>query len=611
MTIPFLNSLFLTQMSLMKFTHIPNSSKHLAISLALMLSFLPAYLSAQQSANSGTKVTGLLHSRKIAVGERGVYAIQVDNGTLSEVPKSINAPGLTIVFQGQNTNLSINNGVRSNQTLYYYTISCETEGTFTIPALSLNIRGKEYATEAAELVVYKRKAGDLTLDASKPYFLRLTTPKTSLYVNQIVPLELTTFVRGQGSIYEIGAPDLKNENMVIKPFQRNIAQGNMVIDGYEYSTAKIQGSIYPIQPGEQVLQQATLRCRLIDRSARVGGGLRSLFAQTATRNLQSNSLTFDVKPLPAEGKPSTFSGAVGDFNMEIKISPMKLQTGDPISVDITVQGIGNFDVLAAPTFLIDDSNKWRTYDARKIIDPNESSDGTLSGKCTFTQIVIPLSETNELPSFEISYFNPETEKYVTRQTMPIPLEITPDTRKISNTATISNSGHSAGPAIITAPPSPNFDDILFIRTNTPHLRSIQASLQHRPSYWLVQLIPFALLAWILGIALTRYAKSRGFGVKKENSHIDYSQLRSQVDDETAARTKFYKKIEECLAAWQQQTKQPLTAQPESVAIGFNALDSRCQWILYGAPAKDRNAPPTDSETAEARQILEKLSQHIR
>ena len=356
-----------------------------AIAFALLLCLLPVPVSAQQPAITSTKVTGLLHSRKIAIGERGVYALQVENGTLEEPPKFIKAPGLTIVFQGQNTNLSIKNGVSSNQTLYYFTISGETEGTFTIPSLSFNIRGNIYSTKSVELVVFKRKAGDLTLDASKPYFLRLTTPKTSLYVNQIVPLELTTFVRGQGSIYEIGAPDLKNENMVIKPFQRNIAQGNMLIDGYEYSTAKIQGAIYPIQPGEQILEQANLRCRLIDRSSQVGGGLRSLFTQTVTRTLQSNSLIFNVKPLPDEGKPSTFSGAVGHFDMEIKASPVKLKTGDPISVDITVQGIGNFDVLAAPVFLLKDPKKWRTYEARKIIDPSENSDGMLAGKSTFTQ----------------------------------------------------------------------------------------------------------------------------------------------------------------------------------------------------------------------------------
>jgi len=582
-----------------------------AVAFALILCLLPVSLSAQQPTATATKVTGLLHSRRIAVGEKGVYAIQVDNGTLDQTPKVIEAPGLSIIFQGQNSSLKIYNGVSSNHTIYYYMVSGETEGTFTIPSLTVNIHGKTYSTKPSDLVVFKRKAGDLTLDASKPYFLRLTTPKTSLYVNQIVSLELTTFVRGQSSIYELGAPDLKNENMVIKPFQRNIALGNLVIDSYEYSTAKIQGAIYPIQPGEQVLQQANLRCRLIDRSAQAGGGLRSLFTQTVTRTLQSNSLTFDVKPLPQEGKPSTFSGAVGDFDMEIKISPMKLQTGDPISVDIIVQGVGNFDVLAAPTFLIKDPKKWRTYEARKIIDPSENSDGMLPGKSTFTQIVIPLSDISELPSFEISYFNPETEKYVTRRTLPIPLEITVDTRLISSGAAIAAAGYSGGSAIVTAPPIPNFDDILFIRKGSPHTRSIQASLQHRPMFWFVQLVPLLLLTWILGIALIRFAKTRGFGAKKMNANIDYGQLQSQVNDSSSARAGYYKKIEECLAAWQQQANQPLNSQPESVTVGFNALDSRCQWILYGAPDKDRDAPPTDRETTEANQILDNLSQHLR
>lgn len=576
--------------------------------IAGTLCLLPLLAPAQQAGRE-TSVTGILNSRKIAIGEKGLYAIQVDNGTLDDAPNTIDAPNLNIVFQGKNSSLKIVNGVSSNHTIYYYMVSGASEGNFTIPSVSLTVRGKAYTTKPATLVIFKRKAGDLTLDASKPYFLRLTTPKTSLYVNQIVPLELTTFVRGQGSIYEIGAPDLKNENMIIKRFQRNVSQGNMAIDGYEYSTAKIQGAIYPIQPGEQILEPAKLRSRLLDRSNRGGGGLRSLFTQTVTRTLQSNSLVFDVKALPAEGKPATFSGAVGDFDMEIKASPLKLQTGDPISVDITVQGVGNFDVLAAPTFLINDSKKWRTYDARKIIDPNETSDGALPGKCTFTQIVIPLVNTTELPAFEISFLNPETGQYVTRRTQPIPVEITADIRPASSVSAIATGGHSAGP-IVTAPPTPNFDDILFIRKDSPHTRSIQAAIQHRKGFWIAQLIPLLLLGWILIIALLRFAKSRGFGSKKEESNIDYRQVLATVNHSPTARSGYYKQIEDCLDAWQKQAKTPLNAQAESIKVGFNALNSRCQWILYGAPEQDRGAPPTDRETTEARQILDTLSQNL-
>lgn len=588
----------------------------LLIYTAITLCLLPLALAAQQPTSTTTKVTSFLTGRRIAVGDKGIYVLQVNNGTLEKIPKDIEADGLTIVYQGQNTNLSIvknsaGQNIRTNQTLYYYRITGDSEGTFTIPAQTLNIRNKAYTTQATELVVFKRKAGDLTLDASKPYFLRLTSPKTSIYVNEIVPLELTAFVRGRNSIDDIGPPNLKNENMIIKPFQRNLTQENLTLDGYEFSVVKIQGSLFPIQAGEQVLQQAHLNCRFIDRSARAGGGFRSFFANFQSRTLQSNSLTFDVKPLPKEGKPATFSGAVGNFDMEIRANPRKLQIGDPISIDITVEGVGNFDRLAAPTFLMKNPEKWRTYEARKIIDPNEQSDGVVSGKCNFTQIIIPLSETSELPSFEISYFNPETEQYETRQTIPIPLEISADTRLAPTGAMIAANGHSGGSSIFTNPPTPNFDDILFIRQGPPHFRSIQASIQHRPLFWFLQLIPLILLTWILGIALMRFAKTRGFCAKKEAVRTSYAQLQSQANHSSSARAEYYKKIEECLIAWQQQSKQTLNFQPESVAVGYNALNSRCQWILYGAPEEDRNALPTDRETTEARQILDQLSQHLR
>lgn len=561
---------------------------------------------AAQKSPKETSVYGLLHSRKIAIGEKGVFTLQVNNGTLEQTPKSIAAPGLTIFYQGQNSNIKIVNGVSSSQTTYYYQISASKAGSYKIPATKLVIRGKTYTTKPSTLVAFKRKAGDLTLDASKPYFLRLTTPKTNLYVNQIVPLELTAFVRGQGSIHEIGAPNLKNENMIIKPFQRNVSQNSVVIDGYEYSTAKIQGSFYPIQPGEQTLQSAELRCRFIDRSSRAN---RSFFAQIVTRALQSNALSFDVRPLPKEGRPSTFSGAVGNFDMEIHASPLKLQSGDPISIDITINGVGNFDALAAPTFLSEGSSQWRTYEARKMIDPNEKSDGVLSGKCTFTQIVIPSGDITELPPFEISFFNPETGQYVTRRTQSIPLKITADTRSTPSVLNSIAGGHAESRPTATTPVA-SFDDILFIRQGKPHIRSLQASLPKRPVFWLTQLVPLLLLLWILSITLIRFIKVKGYGNKSSDATLDYQQLLQIADQSTSTRADYYKKISACLDRWQQQSKKNIKQQPEAIKAGFQALHSRCQWILYGAPDSDRQSSPTDRETSEAKQILDTLSQHL-
>src|SRR5690606_24371467 len=125
---------------------------------------------------------------------------------------------------------------------------------------------------------------------------------------------------------------------------------------------------------------------------------------------------------------------------------------------------------------------------------------------------------------------------------------------------------------------------------TPHVQSLQASLPQRPAFWIIQLVPLILLLWILGIAALRFAKARGFGTGKAEKALDYNQLRSRVDG-SSVRADFYKRIEECLEVWKNQAQQALNSQPEAVAVGFKALDSRCQWILYGAPDKDRNSLP--------------------
>ncbi len=50
------------------------------------------------------------------------------------------------------------------------------------------------------------------------------------------------------------------------------------------------------------------------------------------------SAMLKVRPLPTEGRPSNFSGLVGEYTLRADASPTAVNVGDPITLSVTVHG---------------------------------------------------------------------------------------------------------------------------------------------------------------------------------------------------------------------------------------------------------------------------------
>jgi hypothetical protein len=97
--------------------------------------------------------------------------------------------------------------------------------------------------------------------------------------------------------------------------------------------------------------------------------------------------------------------------------------GDPITLEMTVKGDGNFDRVSSP--LLSSPEGWKTYTPTASFKPADSSG--YKGRKRFEQAIIPLEASiKKIPPVEFSYFNTSTGKYVTLRTKPIRIKITPD-----------------------------------------------------------------------------------------------------------------------------------------------------------------------------------------
>lgn len=121
-----------------------------------------------------------------------------------------------------------------------------------------------------------------------------------------------------------------------------------------------------------------------------------------------------VRDLPEEGRPDDFTGAVGDFSLELKADATEVWKDDIVNLSLALRGEG-YAGTVPPAMPSLPKDLFRSYEPK--VAPREDD-------ATFfvTQSVVPLStQAVEIASATFSYFNPDEETYKTASSDPVRL----------------------------------------------------------------------------------------------------------------------------------------------------------------------------------------------
>ena len=143
-------------------------------------------------------------------------------------------------------------------------------------------------------------------------------------------------------------------------------------------------------------------------------------AQTEPHDLAVQPLALIVNDLPAEGRPASFSGAVGQFTFEMTGKPLELTAGDPVTLDFRIAGHGNIDSAQMPP--LSSGEQFKVYEAK--LTGQNANEQNATGEKTFEQVIIPKSETARMiPEIAFSFFDPEKRAYQTVTRGPVQLVV--------------------------------------------------------------------------------------------------------------------------------------------------------------------------------------------
>jgi hypothetical protein len=319
-------------------------------------------------------------------------------------------------------------------------------------------------------------------------FLRVVMPKQDLTVGELVPVELKAcFPSGMGASLN-GLPMLSGGAFTLNKLGDNPEQTREIIDGQPYNVITWSSTLSAVEAGDHPLNlELPVMVRVQEKGARGGrdpfkdffgdaspfedSAFDDFFGQMTEKplTLRSDGTPLKIRPLPQQGRPSDFSGAVGKFDLSADVSQTKVSRGDPITLKTKIIGQGNFDRVA--TNGLTASADWKSY---KPSARFEAADGAgLTGTKTFEQAIVPMGVgPSEIPAISFSYFDPDTQSYVTKTTNPIPIEILPGSSTVS--APVSTPKSATAPA--------------------PHGGSLP---DQSPSNRLVSLRPVVLEPWFL------------------------------------------------------------------------------------------------------------------
>ena len=406
------------------------------------------------------------------------------HGTQDTSPPSFpSIDGFTLLFGPKIlAQTNIINGVVSVSKGYTYVLQPAAKGRFTIGPSTVEYKGKVYSSSpvTVEVVDTAPSSGSQAPDISKLVFVELSTDKNEAYIYEQVVLFFRFYFQKGLPVADIDyvAPGTKNFMEEKLGDQRQYEE---IRDGIVYNVLELRTALFPMVSGELTITPARLKCNLIIQQRReqrdspfdnifpdaffddfFGRGQKRYPVERTTV-----PITVKVKPLPAQGKPKEFNGAVGTFNMDVSVKTQRVKVGDPITISMSVYGEGNIQTINEPLLALNNEKDFKLYPAESNTQITNQEE-LIRGRKVFSKVIEPQkADLKSTPAIVFSFFDPRTGQYRTITKEPVPIVVETGEQEVPIQLTLSGSNIASTKQqaqILT-------QDILPIMTNLSSLRS--------------------------------------------------------------------------------------------------------------------------------------------
>jgi len=378
------------------------------------------------------------------------------------------------VISGPSRSVSttIINGQMSKEIGITYTLQPKRTGNFTIGEAQITVGKKVLSTKPLTIKVVE---GSQSNGSQEEVYIKALPSTTDVWVGQQVILDYKLFTAVQIETHNvISESDYQGfYAQDIRRYDSRVVRE--VIDGAQYATKVFKRlALFPQQTG--TLEIAPLNVQL---GAVVDGNnqRRSFFFSRQIRRIPASTapVTINVKTLPPNA-PSSFTGAVGSFEVKTAINRNTITTDDALSVLINIRGNGDIKRIQAPELIA--SEEFEVYDPKVIKENSFENIGELYGEKQIEYLLVPKKAGQYQITPEFSYFDPDSAKYIIFN---------------ANTFDITvNQGSQQNTVKAPLVEPETVKDIDYIKTK-PGLKRSDKYFFGTTLFWIFSLLPFVFL----------------------------------------------------------------------------------------------------------------------
>ncbi len=252
------------------------------------------------------------------------------------------------------------------------------------------------------------------LNTNEAFFILLDVDKKQVYEGEQITATWHIYTRGNlESLDRAKFPDLKGFWKEIIEEVPSLQFTEEQVNGVMYRKALLAAhALFPIKPGKTTIDEFKIKAK-VRLPTQFGWGSAQEYTKSSKR------LEVTVLPLPQEGKPLTFSGAVGQFQIQTQVDGTSFPAGQPISLRVRLEGQGNAKVIELPA--IQWPENLEVYDTKS--ESKFFKDG-LSYKEFEILVIAKHPGEVKIPQINFSYFDPTLKQYITKSTEEFKITIT-------------------------------------------------------------------------------------------------------------------------------------------------------------------------------------------
>ena len=375
----------------------------------LFFTIFPLFVSAQERIEVKTtppvvNVAAVVKPRHIQFGEKALLELSISGDTFIkhiEAPKFNFLPAFLAVPLHSETVPQLKSDKIAVSMAWVYELIPQTVGNFALSDIRFDYQGNFYIANPGSIRVSGTDTYQETLTGGV-HQVEAEIGTANPYLN--APLTYTFRYR-----YTTVLPTRESPTPRLPVFPNflveklpTLAPYTLQIRGKTFWVEEHVRKLYPQKTGRIVLEPAELLLPL----------------RQGRKSLKTAPLTLTVQPLPEIGKPSHFSGAIGEYQITAEIERGWVEAGSALRLVVRVSGRGNMQTVTPPQL--------PKMTGVVVNGPNLSQDSTPASRAYAYTLTPALTGMLRIPSIPYSYFDPSRAVYAAIQTAPIPLSVRPN-----------------------------------------------------------------------------------------------------------------------------------------------------------------------------------------